>query len=85
MAKDDHKNTVRINYYSVAREGLFCLGLFYKGRKVSNGRDVRNYFEKVVRARVNRLDPMLDNISYEEFMTIKLDNLQNAAKLVTSI
>ncbi len=66
-------------------EGLFCLGLFYKGRKVSNGRDVRNYFEKVVRARVNRLAPMLDNISYEEFMTIKLDDLQNAAELVTSI
>ena len=45
----------------------------------ANGRDVRNYFEKVVKARANRLAPILDSISREEFMCIRLNDLEEAS------
>ena len=45
----------------------------------ANGRDVRNYFEKVTRARANRLVDVLDSITREEYMTIVIDDLHKAA------
>ena len=45
----------------------------------ANGRDVRNYFEKVIKARANRLALILDTVSREEYMTITLSDLQEAA------
>lgn len=45
----------------------------------ANARDVRNYFERVLRARANRLAENLANISREEFVTILLSDLQEAA------
>lgn len=45
----------------------------------ANGRDVRNYFEKVVKARANRLAPILDSVSREEFMCIRLSDLKEAS------
>ena len=46
----------------------------------ANGRDVRNYFEKVIRARANRLVDTLNIVSKDEFLTINLADLQEAAK-----
>ncbi len=37
----------------------------------ANGRDVRNYYEKVIRTRANRLSPILDSITIEEFKKIE--------------
>lgn len=53
----------------------------YAGRSAdyANGRDVRNYFEKVIKARANRLASILDGVSYEEYVTITLADLQEAA------
>ena len=45
----------------------------------ANGRDVRNYFEKVIKARANRLASILDTVTREEYMTIVLNDLQEAA------
>lgn len=47
----------------------------------ANGRDVRNYFEKVIRARANRLSAILSNLTIEQFKTIELSDLENAQKM----
>ncbi|WP_024865683.1 AAA family ATPase [Butyrivibrio sp. FCS014] len=47
----------------------------------ANGRDVRNYFEKVIKMRANRLNPILNNISVEEYRTITLEDLKNTKKV----
>lgn len=47
----------------------------------ANGRDVRNYFEKVVKARANRIAPILENITFEEFSTVSLTDLKYAEKI----
>ena len=55
--------------------------LMYKNRAddYANGRDVRNFFEKVIKARANRLASILDTVTREEYMTIVLSDLQEAA------
>ena len=45
----------------------------------ANGRDVRNYFEKVVKARANRLAPILDHVTRDEFLAVALCDLIEAA------
>lgn len=47
----------------------------------ANGRDVRNYFEKVVKMRANRLSPILDEISKDEYLTIEILDLKMAAEV----
>jgi len=42
--------------------------------------DVRNYFEKVIRTRANRLSPILDELTVEQFKTIELADLEKARK-----
>ena len=49
-----------------------------------NGRDVRNYFEKVIRARANRLNPILDKLTVEQFRTIELSDLEKAKEMKSS-
>lgn len=44
----------------------------------ANGRDVRNYFERVIRARANRLASVLETVTHEEYVTIVLSDLQEA-------
>ena len=56
-----------------------------RGDDYANGRDVRNYFEKVIKARVNRLAPIIDNISVEDYNTLLLSDLEEAAKMNSSI
>lgn len=51
----------------------------------ANGRDVRNFFEKAFKMRANRLKPILDKITYEEFKTMTLEDLINASKLKQTI
>lgn len=46
----------------------------------ANGRDVRNFFEKVYRAQANRIASELDKITKEEFSNILLCDLENAVK-----
>ena len=55
-----------------------------RGEDYANGRDVRNFFEKVIRMRADRLEPILDNISVEEFRKIVLEDLENAGKIKDS-
>jgi hypothetical protein len=54
----------------------------YNNRSINyaNGRDVRNFFEKVIKARANRIAPILSDISYEDFLTITLSDLEVAKK-----
>lgn len=47
----------------------------------ANGRDVRNYFEKVIRTRANRLSPILDSITVDQFRTIELTDLEKAKEM----
>lgn len=54
----------------------------YDNRKedFANGRDVRNYFENVLRARANRLaEGDMDNMTREEYLTISINDLKEAA------
>lgn len=51
----------------------------------ANGRDVRNYFEKVIKARANRLASVLDTVTREEYMMITVDDLEEAANMKGSI
>ena len=51
----------------------------------ANGRDVRNYFEKVIKVRVNRLAPILDNISVEDYNSVLISDLEEASKMNSSI
>ena len=60
----------------------------YANRKedFANGRDVRNYFENVIRARANRLaETDMDNMSHEEYLTVKLSDLKEAELNTRSI
>lgn len=52
-----------------------------RGEDYANGRDVRNYFENVFRMRANRLSPILDQISKEEYQTITEEDLRRAAEV----
>lgn len=54
----------------------------YNNRSINyaNGRDVRNFFEKVIKARANRIAPILSDISYEDFLTITLSDLEAAKR-----
>lgn len=38
------------------------------------------FFEKVIKARANRIAPILSDISYEDFLTITLSDLEAAKK-----
>ena len=60
----------------------------YENRKedYANGRDVRNYFEKVVKAQANRLAPIIDTVSSPELlMTITISDLIEAEKQKSTI
>lgn len=50
----------------------------------ANGRDVRNYFEKVMRTRANRLSPILDSLTVEQFRAIELTDLEKAKEMKSS-
>jgi SpoVK/Ycf46/Vps4 family AAA+-type ATPase len=55
----------------------------------ANGRDVRNYFENVIKARDNRMAKIMDEnpagITAEELVTITLSDLENAANFKSDI
>lgn len=55
----------------------------YVNRKedYANGRDVRNYFEQVYKMHANRLKPIIDTITREEYLTITLSDLEAASKV----
>ena len=52
----------------------------YKNRTkdYANGRDVRNYFEKVIVARAGRLAPIIGSATKEDFMYITMQDLEEA-------
>ena len=57
-----------------------------RNENFANGRDVRNYFENVIKARANRLaDNDLDNMTREEYLTITMRDLELAAENTKSI
>ena len=53
----------------------------HRDANYANGRDVRNYFEKVIRTRSNRLSPILDNLTVEQFRMIELSDLEKAREM----
>lgn len=55
-----------------------------RGEDYANGRDVRNFFENVIRTRANRLEKVLDTISVEEFRMILPEDLENASMMNNS-
>lgn len=54
-----------------------------RGADYANGRDVRNLFERTIKTRANRLKPILERITREEFLRIELTDLQEATKMST--
>ena len=56
-----------------------------RGDDYANGRDVRNYFENAYKTRANRLAPIISRISKDDYYTITLDDLKNAAEKQQSI
>lgn len=67
----------------------YLLGYFtdlydHRDADYANGRDVRNYFEKVIRTRANRLSPILDSLTVEQFRTVELDDLEKAKEMKSS-
>lgn len=57
-----------------------------KGEDFANGRDVRNYFENVIRAWSNRLaSGDMDSMTREEYLTISLSDLEEASNSTKSI
>ena len=54
-------------------------------RDYANGRDVRNYFENVVKARANRLVEILDDITHEEYLTVTVADLEQASNMKSEI
>lgn len=67
----------------------YLLGYFtdlydHRDADYANGRDVRNYFEKVIRTRANRLSPILDSLTVEQFRTIELEDLEKAKEMKRS-
>ena len=64
----------------------YLLGYFtdlyeHRDENYANGRDVRNYFEKVIRTRANRLSPILDSLTVEQFRTIAVADLEKANEM----
>ncbi len=55
-----------------------------RGEDYANGRDVRNFFEKVIRTRADRLEPVLDTISVADFRRITSEDLSNARQMKNS-
>lgn len=53
----------------------------HRDENYANGRDVRNYFEKVIRTRANRLSPILDSLTVEQFRTVELADLEKANEM----
>ncbi len=67
----------------------FALDYFtelYENRteEYANGRDVRNFFEKIIKFRANRLSAFLDNITIDEFRKIELSDMENAKRMHNS-
>lgn len=57
-----------------------------KKEDFANGRDVRNYFENVIRAWSNRLATgNMDNMTRDEYLTITLNDLEEAVNTTSSI
>lgn len=56
-----------------------------KTKDYANGRDVRNYFEKVIKVRANRLAPILDKVTHEDYVTILPCDLNEAAKIKNNL
>ena len=57
-----------------------------RGADYANGRDVRNYFEKVIRARANRLaDGDMTSLTKEEYLTVTLADLEGASAEIKTI
>ncbi len=54
-----------------------------RGVDYANGRDVRNYFEKVIRTRANRLSPILDKLTVDEYRMIEPEDLKKAKEMRT--
>ena len=53
----------------------------HRDANYANGRDVRNYFEKVIRTRSNRLSPILDTLTVDQFRVIELSDLEKAREM----
>ena len=78
--------------YSLDRECTDYLKTYFenmynnRGKDYANGRDVRNFFEKMLRARSNRLNAEgLDDISRENFFAIRLSDLEEAAMNINAM
>lgn len=64
--------------------GYFTDMYEHRDENYANGRDVRNYFEKVIRTRANRLSPLLDSLTVEQFRTIELADLEKAKDMTSN-
>ena len=53
-----------------------------KDDNFANGRTVRNYFEKMIISRANRLQDSLDGISEEKLFTVTIEDLVDASELL---
>ncbi len=56
-----------------------------RGADYANGRDVRNFYEKAVKAQANRLGPIVEKVTRDEIKILTLDDLLEASKDVSTI
>lgn len=61
----------------------FFSGLYAnKDESFANGRTVRNYYEKMIICKANRLQDSLDGISEEKLFTVTIEDLKEASELL---
>lgn len=77
--KDCHDNGIFINAKLFKTKAFLELLKFYS-RDHANGRSVRNLYDSLVQARINRVTPQTDKLNNEQLMTITADDITTVYK-----
>lgn len=76
--------------FSITQDALDCTGDFFtkcyneKSESFGNGRMVRNFYEKIIKAHSNRI-ALIENISKDEMITFTLEDAEKAVQMMASI
>jgi AAA+ superfamily predicted ATPase len=76
--------------FSITQDALDCIGDFFtklyneKSDSFGNGRMVRNFYEKIIKAHSNRI-ALIDNISRDEMITFTLEDAEKAVQMMANI
>lgn len=76
--------------FSITQDALDCTGDFFtklyreKSDSFGNGRMVRNFYEKIIKAHSNRI-ALIENISRDEMITFTLEDAEKAIQMMANI